>query len=108
MGEIGISPDRFRYGLRWWEARSIIRGYNRRARHLWSATRWQTYNLMCVSMANIKRAGIYRPTDLIKFPWERDVPEGGGNMPTKSEVEEMRRMMMEENARAEQESKKEK
>ena len=49
----------------------IVRGYFRRNREMWSATRWQTYNLMCVSMANIKRAGIYRPTDLIKFPWER-------------------------------------
>jgi hypothetical protein len=108
VGEIGVQRREYLYELEYWEISLIVRGYFRRNREMWSATRWQTYNLMCVSMANIKRAGIYRPTDLIKFPWERDVPEGGGNMPTKSEVEEMRRMMMEENARAEQESKKEK
>ena len=73
MGEIGISPDRFRYGLRGWEARSIIRGYNRRARHLWSATRWQTYNLMCVQAGkSMSENGINRPQDLLKFHWDRE------------------------------------
>ena len=73
MGEIGISIDRFRYGLRWWEARSIIRGYNRRARHLWSATRWQTYNLMSVQAGkSMSENGINRPQDLLKFPWDRE------------------------------------
>lgn len=72
MGEIGFSRREFLHDIRWWEVRSILRGYNRRHRNLWSATRWQTYNLMCVSMADIKKAGINRPTDLIQFPWERD------------------------------------
>lgn len=72
MGEIGFPRREFLHDLRWWEVRSILRGYNRRHRNLWSATRWQTYNLMCVSMADIKKAGINRPTDLIQFPWERD------------------------------------
>ena len=72
MGEIGIAPDLFRYGLKWWEIRSIVRGYNRRNRDLWSSTRWQTYNLMssfCGSEA-MQKAGIHKPTDLIKFPWD--------------------------------------
>ena len=50
----------------------IQRGYNRRHRELWSSTRWQTYNLIC-SFAGSKalsEAGIYKPTDLIKFPWD--------------------------------------
>ena len=70
---------------------------------MWSATRWQTYNLMCVSMADLKKVGIYRPTDLIKFPWEKELPESvtGGTGPTKAEIEEMQRIMREENARAE-------
>lgn len=74
MGEIGISPDRFRYGLRWWEIKAIIRGYNRRQRGMWSANRWQTYNLMqafCGGKA-LSEAGIHQPTDLIKFPWDTD------------------------------------
>jgi hypothetical protein len=68
---------------------------------MWSATRWQTFYLMLVSMADLKKAGIYRPTDLIRFPWEKDAPEGGGNRPTSEDIEEMRRMMREENARLE-------
>ena len=71
MGEIGITPADFKR-LRWWEIRSIIRGYNRRHRDLWSSTRWQTYNLMqafCGGKA-LNEAGIYKPTDLIKFPWD--------------------------------------
>lgn len=37
---------------------------------MWSAIRWQTYNIMSVGMADIKKAGILKPTDLIMFPWE--------------------------------------
>ena len=39
---------------------------------MWSSTRWQTYNLMqafCGGKA-MNEAGIYKPTDLIKFPWD--------------------------------------
>ena len=72
MGEIGISSGQFYYGLRWWELQAIIRGYNRRERGMWSATRWQTYYLMSVSMADLKKANINGPTDLIKFPWEKE------------------------------------
>ena len=104
MGEIGFPRREFLFELKWWEVLSILRGYNNRNREMWSATRWQTYNLMCVSMADLKKAGIYRPTDLIRFPWEKDIPdiiEG----PSKQEVEEMRRIMREENARAEAQNK---
>ena len=74
MGEIGISPDRFRYGLKWWEVRSIIRGYNRRARNLWSATRWQTYNIMASFCGgdNLSKHGMHGPKDLLPFPWEQE------------------------------------
>ena len=101
MGEIGIPRLEYLYDLEYWEIVLIVRGYFRKSREMWSATRWQTYNLMCVSMADLKKVGIYRPTDLIRFPWEKDIPEAGAAGPTKQEVEEMRRMMMEENARAE-------
>ena len=94
MGEIGISPDRFRYGLLWWEIKAIIRGYNRRDRSLWSATRWQTYNLMAVSMADLKKAGIYKPTDLITFPWEKEHVE----LPSDEEVAEMQQLIASMNA----------
>lgn len=101
MGEIGIPRLEYLYDLEYWEIVLIVRGYFRKSREMWSATRWQTYNLMCVSMADLKKVGIYRPTDLIRFPWEKDLPEAGATGPTKAEVEEMRRIMMEENARIE-------
>lgn len=66
---------------------------------MWSAIRWATYNIMCTSMADIKKAGIYKPTDLIKFPWDVKQDGGGGNQPTEEEIEYLRQLMIEENAR---------
>jgi len=75
VGEIGISRHEFYYELRWWEVKAIVRGYNRRYRNMWSATRWETYNIMSAQAGTeaLKKAGVYKPTDLIKFPWEADV-----------------------------------
>ena len=85
MGEIGITPADFKR-LRWWEVRSIIRGYNRRHRDLWSSTRWQTYNIMAsfVGGDKLSEKGINSPKDLLKLPWDtQPVPL------SQSEVEEM-------------------
>lgn len=75
MGEIGFPRKEFLHELKWWEVKSIIRGYNRRHRHLWSATRWQTYQLMCAFAGGDKLSeqGIHRAADLIKFPWDQDI-----------------------------------
>lgn len=81
VGEIGFPRREFLHGIRWWEVKSIIRGYNCRYRNSWSQTRWQTYHLMSVSMADLKKAGINSPKDLIAFPWETD-----HRMPTPDEV----------------------
>lgn len=97
VGEIGRSQHEFLYEMCAWQLRLCIRGYYRRNRDMWSAIRWQTYNLMCVSMADLKKAGIYRPTDLIKFPWDKD-GETAGNLPSKAEIEEMQRDMQAINA----------
>jgi hypothetical protein len=101
VGEIGYNRHEYLYELDYCDILLIVRGYFRRTREMWSATRWQTFYLMSVSMCDLKKAGIYRPTDLIKFPWEKDVTEGGGNRPTSADIEEMRRIMREENARLE-------
>lgn len=69
MGEVGIQPSAFSR-LKWWQVCSIIRGYNRRRRDGWSQARWHAYNVM-QCFADLRKAGINRPTDLIKFPWER-------------------------------------
>jgi hypothetical protein len=74
VGEIGRTPGELKYGLKWWEIRSIIRGYNRRHRDIWSSTRWQTFQLMGaqVGKKGMNEAGLFRPTDLIQFPWEKE------------------------------------
>ena len=74
MGEIGITTGQFYYGLRWWEIKSIIRGYNRRHRDQWSAARWQTYNLMCAftGSKSLSENGIHCPKDLLPLPWDTD------------------------------------
>ena len=95
MGEIGISPDAFRR-LRWWEVRSIIRGYNCRHRDLWSSTRWQTYNIRAsfVGGDKLSEKGINSPKDLLKLPWDtQPVPL------SQSEVEEMQAEIAAMNAR---------
>ena len=73
MGEIGFPRREFLHDIRWWEVKSIIRGYNNRHRNLWSANRWQTYNLMCAFAGSkaLADSGIHKPTDLIEFPWDK-------------------------------------
>lgn len=96
MGEIGRSHDEFMYTMNLWQLRCVVNGYFRRHRDLWSATRWQTYYLMAVSQADLKKAGIYKPLDLIKFPWEDDQEDT--DLPDTEEIERLRREMDEWNA----------
>ena len=92
MGEIGIPRHEFLYVIRFWEAHRILLGYNRRNRDLWSATRWQTFNLMySIPYCDPKKAGIFKPTDLILFPWEDE--NEAGNIPTEEEEQELLREM---------------
>lgn len=97
VGEIGYNRHEYLFELDYCDILLISRGYFRRTREMWSATRWQTFYLMSVSMADLKKAGIYRPSDLIKFPWEKDELEE--NMLSQADIDEMRRMMREENAK---------
>lgn len=72
MGEIGIPRLEYLYDLTYCDLLLIERGYNRRHRDLWGATRWQTYNLLCAFVGGDKLSekGINSPKDLLKFPWE--------------------------------------
>ena len=72
MGEIGISRREYLYVLSFCDLLLISRGYDRRNRHLWSAIRWQTHQLMAAFVGGNKltEAGIHSPKDLIAFPWE--------------------------------------
>lgn len=86
MGEIGIDPDTFYRRLKWWEIRSIIRGYNRRSRSLWSVGRWSTYHIMAAwNGKGMLEKGIHGPKDLMEFPWEKPIHA----LPTKEEIREL-------------------
>lgn len=95
MGEIRISRREYLYELRYWEILLIVRGYARRNREMWSAIRWQTFSLMCVS-ADLKKAGIYSPTDLIRFPWDKTDLDGAGGL-SPDDIAELQRQMKEYN-----------
>ena len=72
MGEIGIPRLEYLYDLTYCDLLLIERGYNRRHRDFWGATRWQTYNILCAFIGGDKLSekGINSPKDLLKFPWE--------------------------------------
>ena len=96
MGEIGISRHEFYYELKWWEVRAIIRGYNARHHAGWEQARLVAYNAhYCMGAKNTPPV----VSEWIKFPWEKDIEESSGDMPSASDIEEMRRMMREENER---------
>ena len=68
VGEIGITPGTFRHGLRWWEIKSIIRGYNARNHAGWEQARLVAYNAnYCMG----SKDPIPIVSEWIKFPWER-------------------------------------
>ena len=68
MGEIGIKPGTFRYGLKWWEVRSIIRGYNARHHQGWEQARLVAYNArFCMG----SKDPLPTVTEWLKFPWEQ-------------------------------------
>ena len=85
MGEIGRSHQEFMYDMKLWQLRMVVKGYYKRNRDMWSATRWQTYNLMAsfVGGDKLSEHGINEPRDLIRFPWEEQT------MLTPEEVEDM-------------------
>lgn len=72
MGEVGIKRDEFLYILKWWEILAIIDGYRKRERTFMLMTRWSTFMTMSTGMADLKKAGIRSPEDLITFSWERE------------------------------------
>lgn len=97
VGEIGIPRREFLYEMQYLDQIQIERGYDRRHRQTWGIARWQTYLLMSVSMADLKKAGIYKPTDLLKFPWDKS-DEEMGDLPDAKEIARLQQMMREENA----------
>ena len=82
MGEIGFPRKEFFHELKWWEVKSIIRGYNARHHHGWEQARLVAYNArFCMG----SKDPIPLVTEWIKFPWEREAIAPL----SQSEVEEM-------------------
>lgn len=68
MGEIGIDRHVFYHDLKWWEVKSIIRGYNNRHHHGWEQARLVAYNAhYCMG----SKDPVPTVTEWIKFPWEK-------------------------------------
>ena len=88
VGEIGLPRREYLYDIRFWEARRILSGYNRRHRDIWSATRWQTYNLMAAQVGGkeLAKNGINSATDLLPLPWDT---KAASKLPTEEEVADM-------------------
>lgn len=102
VGEVGLPRREYLYDLTYCDIVLILRGYEQRHRHLWSATRWQTFYLMSAQVGSdgMRKANLNRPTDLIQFPWERDTP---GDLPTEEEAQQMLAEMEAINAQLQQE-----
>lgn len=105
MGEIHHPRHESLYVLRYWEILEIIRGYHRRQRSRWEMTRliaWASAN--CMGGENIKP-----PHRWLPFWWESlafsdpDDPDDSP-IPTPDDVERMRQLIRDENARLQKES----
>lgn len=71
MGEIGFDRHEFLYDLKFWEIRSIIRGYNARHHAGWEQARLVAYNAhYCMGSKN----PIPDIEQWITFPWEKPDP----------------------------------
>ena len=94
---MGHSRHEFLYDLRFWEIREIIKGYNCRHRHGWEQARLIAYHVRyCMGI----KQGEIAPTlsDWLRFPWEREDVEAS-DQPTPEEVDKLRELMRQENAR---------
>lgn len=98
MGEIGFPRSEFLYELRLWEIRAVVRGYRQRARTAWESARMNAFFVMGAT-ADLRKAGIHTPSDLVRFPWEEG-HGGGGRAPTAAEAAELRELMRRENEEA--------
>lgn len=49
-------------------------GYHARHSNMWSAVRWQTFHLMIAQVGTkaMQEANIFKPDDLLQFPWDKE------------------------------------
>lgn len=102
VGEIGFPRKEFLHELKWWEVRSIIRGYRRRERTFCIMSRRMAFWQVKTSMADTKK--ISTPADLWSLPWDKEEKETIPQI-TEEEQQELQDLMTAENARLEAERK---
>ena len=102
MGEIGCPRKEYLYEYRFIDLLMIQRGYFRRYHPMWEMTRIISYQVhFCMGL----KEGTTAPTiqEFMTFPWERtDDGESPADPMTDEDIENLRRLMREENARAEE------
>ena len=102
MGEIGIPRHEFLYDLRFWEVRRIVRGYRNRDRLKHQLMAECAYAAM-FAMRDPKGKTV---RDIFPSLFQDDDNDATDSAPiSSSEVERLRQMMREENARLQQSSK---
>ena len=82
VGEIGITPGTFRYGLKWWEIKSIIRGYNARHHHGWEQARLVAYNAHFCMGSKDTPPTVYQ---WLPLPWEKQEAD----LPTSDDISDI-------------------
>ena len=92
VGEIGIRRHEFLYEIRFWEARRIIRGYNRRHVLHYQLQRIQAY-YACFAMRENK--GHLTPMQFLPMYFDSfdDDEDGGYEDVTEADVKRMREEM---------------
>lgn len=68
VGRGGVSPAYFFYKMTWAEAAAYMRGRELREREEWERTRRVMWAVMVPHAKNRN----FEPSDVIKFPWEKD------------------------------------
>lgn len=97
VGEIGIDRRTFLYGMRFWEIRSVVRGYGKRVEKMLTNTRMLAYLITAYNgMTDLKKAGIFNVHDFWPLPWD-DSGRTDGQQPTAEEVEALRRKLRDYN-----------
>ena len=100
VGEIGLPRREYLYDLAFSELLLIKRGYFRRFHLQWETTRLIAHQVhYCMGVAPGESPKT--PSEWLTFPWEQNDDGEPADLPSEAEVERLRQIMREENARAE-------
>ena len=99
VGEIGIDRREYLYNLTYCDILLITRGYMRRQHYGWEQARLIAYHVnYCMGLPKGQTAKTI--VEWLRFPWE-DEDEQSDSTVTNEDIERLRQIMREENARQE-------